>query len=206
MQPLIINLTGKKVVIAGGGRIAARKAKALAEQKADITFIAPHFCEEILELSREKDYTFIHRKAFPNDFENAFLAILATNDRKANKALVNFLSPNQLVCVVDESEEGNVSFPATIQRGYLQVAVTTNGSSPKLTRKLKKELEKQFDHSWETYSEFLLQCRRKLKKMNIPLEERNKFLEEILDERYRIDESAQKEILEHLHKMGNLNA
>lgn len=206
MQPLIINLTGKKVVIAGGGRIAARKAKTLAEQKAEITFIAPHFCEEVLELSREKDYTFIPRKALPNDFENAFLTILATNDRNANKDLVNVLSPNQLVCVVDESEEGNVTFPATIQRGYIQVAVTTNGSSPKLTRKLKKELENQFDHSWEGYSEFLLQCRRKLKKLNISLEERNKFLEEILDERYRMDESAQDEILKHLHKMGTRNA
>ncbi|KMY50212.1 NAD(P)-binding protein [Peribacillus loiseleuriae] len=202
MQPLIINLTGKKVVIAGGGRIAARKAKTLADQKAEITFIAPDFCEEILELSREKDYIFIHRKALPNDFENAFLAILATNDRNANKDLGNLLSPNQLVCVVDESEEGNVSFPATIQRGYLQVAVTTNGSSPKLTRKLKKELEKKFDHSWKSYSEFLHQCRRKLKKLNITSEERNELLEEIIDERYRIDESAKEEILKHLQKIG----
>ncbi|KAB2332131.1 potassium transporter Trk [Cytobacillus depressus] len=202
MQPLIINLTGKKVVIAGGGRIAARKAQTLADQRAEITFVAPHFCEEILELSNAKNFSIIKRIAHPNDFAGAFLVILATNVRSANKALANQLSPNQLVCVVDESDEGNVSFPATIQRGHLQVAVTSNGASPKLTRKLKKELEKQFDHSWGAYSEFLLRCRKKLKELNVPLEERNKLLEEILDERYRLDKYDQEEILERLSKIG----
>lgn len=200
MQALIVNLTDKKVVLAGGGRIAARKVKVLADQQVEITVVAPDFNEEILELSRQRNVRMIKRKAQPEDFEGAFLAIIATSDRNTNKSLASQLLPDQLVCVVDEGDEGNVTFPATIKRGHLQIAVTTNGASPKLTRKLKGILEKQFDHSWVDYSEFLKQVRNKLKVLHIPQGERLSILEEILEESYRIDPFAQSEILARLNK------
>ncbi|MDV2687713.1 NAD(P)-dependent oxidoreductase, partial [Alkalihalophilus lindianensis] len=75
------------------------------------------------------------------DFNNAFLVILATNNRKQNKTWAKQLSPHRLVCVVDEAGEGNVIFPAAVQRGQLQIAITTNGASPKLARSLKHDLE-----------------------------------------------------------------
>ncbi|MEW9500323.1 precorrin-2 dehydrogenase/sirohydrochlorin ferrochelatase family protein [Jeotgalibacillus marinus] len=190
MQPLIINLKGKKVVIAGGGRIAARKAKVLDAEEAEITFVSPAFSEEVLELARKKGYLLISRKAHTSDFQEAFLVILATNDREANKTLVRSLPPYQLSCVVDEGGEGNVTFPATVRRGHLQVAVTSNGASPKLTRKLKQELEQQFEQSWEPYTEFLAQSRELIKHLQIPLQEKNELLLELLDERYRLDKKA----------------
>lgn len=193
MQPLIINLEGKKVVIAGGGRIAGRKAKVLGAEQADITFIAPSFTEEVVELSAEQGYTLVERKALPSDFVDAFLVILATNDREANGTLANSLPPSQLVCVVDESGEGNVTFPATVRRGHLQLAVTSNGASPKLTRKLKKELEEQFDASWEPYTKFLADCREKIKRLPLTFDEKSELLWELLEDRYRLDEGAQEE-------------
>ncbi|PZX02431.1 precorrin-2 dehydrogenase/sirohydrochlorin ferrochelatase [Psychrobacillus insolitus] len=192
MQPLVINLTDKKVVIAGGGRIAARKARVLGAEQANITFIAPVFSEEVLELCIDKEYKIVQRKVMVADFKEAFLVILATNDREANRILANSLPPSQLVCVVDESGEGNVTFPATVRRGHLQVAVTSNGASPKLTRKLKKELERQFDESWVPYTAFLNKCREKIKQLPITFEEKNERLWELLDTRYLHDNNAQK--------------
>lgn len=192
MQPLVINLTGKKVVIAGGGRIAARKAKVLDEELANIHFIAPDFSEEVSRLSIERGYHLVQRKAVATDFLEAFLVILATNDRQSNQDLAASLPSHQLVCVVDESGEGNVSFPATVRRGHLQVAVTSNGASPKLTRKLKKELEVQFDDSWTEYTEFLNQCRRRIKLLPISNHEKSELLWELLDSRYFEDIEARK--------------
>ena len=202
MQPLIINLTGQKIVIVGGGRIAARKAKVLEAEQVNIVFIAPEFSKEVVELSKGKGYTLINRKAEEKDIIDAILVILATNDRAANETLAKLLPSNQLVCVVDEFGEGNVTFPATVRRGYLQLAVTSNGSSPKLTRKLKLELESQFDHSWETYTAFLFQCRVLIKKMCIPYEEKEERLIELLDDRYRLDERAQIEKLQQLQQLA----
>ncbi|MBL4952325.1 potassium transporter Trk [Neobacillus sp. YIM B02564] len=201
MLPLFINLTKKKIVIAGGGKIAARKARNLEAEEPEITFIAPDFCNDVLILSEEKGYTLIHREAKPTDFSDAFFVILATNDPKINRILSKQLSPNQLVCVVDPAEEGNVIFPSTLRRGQLQIAVTTNGASPKLTRKIKLDLEQQFDRSWETYIRFLSQCRSKLKKMAIPFEQKNELLEEVLNDRYRTEEPLRNEMLRRIQSL-----
>ncbi len=201
MQPLIIDLKGKKVVIAGGGRIAARKAKVLDAEQADITFIAPEFSEEVLELSVLRGYRLVERGAVADDFAEAFLAILATNNREVNASLVSGLRESQLVCVVDESGEGNVTFPATVRRGNLQIAVTSNGSSPKLTRKLKRELEEQFDFSWISYTEFLAEYRVLVKRLPLTFEEKGELLWQILEDRYRLDEEARGEKLEELLRL-----
>ncbi|WP_404460500.1 bifunctional precorrin-2 dehydrogenase/sirohydrochlorin ferrochelatase [Sutcliffiella horikoshii] len=201
MQPLIIDLKGKKVVIAGGGRIAARKAKVLDAEQADITFIAPEFSEEVLELSVLRGYRLVERGAVSDDFAEAFLAILATNNREVNASLVSGLRESQLVCVVDESGEGNVTFPATVRRGNLQIAVTSNGSSPKLTRKLKRELEEQFDFSWISYTEFLAEYRELVKRLPLTFEEKGELLWQILEDRYRLDEEARGEKLEELLRL-----
>ncbi|MGD6777622.1 precorrin-2 dehydrogenase/sirohydrochlorin ferrochelatase family protein [Sutcliffiella horikoshii] len=201
MQPLIIDLKGKKVVIAGGGRIAARKAKVLDAEQVNITFIAPEFSEEVRELSVLRGYRLVERGAVAEDFAEAFLAILATNNREVNATLVRELHESQLVCVVDESGEGNVTFPATVRRGNLQIAVTSNGSSPKLTRKLKRELEEQFDFSWISYTDFLAEYREVVKRLPLSFEEKGELLWEILEDRYRLDEEAREEKLEELLRL-----
>lgn len=185
MQPLIIDLAGKKVVIAGGGRIAARKAKVLSEEQALITFIAPEISEEVRAHAKERKYEVIERAALPSDFSGAMLVILATNSREVNGSLARILPANQLVCVVDESGEGNVSFPATVRRGHLQIAVTSNGASPKLTRKLKKELEQQFDDSWISYTAWLYEMREKIKQLDYPDAQKQEILWRILEDEYR---------------------
>lgn len=198
MQPLFINFSGKKVVIAGGGRIAARKAATLLEEQANITFVAPEFRKEVLELAKEKGYSLVKRKAVASDFVDAFLAVLATNSPVVNKSLADSLSRNQLVSVVNEQTEGNVTFPATIKRGQLQLAITTNGASPKLTKKLKSGLEEQFDNTWAQYTEFLFLSRSILKKLPISEDEKNQRLVKLLDDRFRLDIDAQRKELEEL--------
>jgi precorrin-2 dehydrogenase / sirohydrochlorin ferrochelatase len=193
MQPLFINLRGKKVVIAGGGRIAARKARVLEEEGADITFIAPAFSEEALLIAGSKGYALIERKAEAADFADAFLAILATNDRSANEELQKDLPVNQLVCVVDEFETGNAVFPARVRRGGLQIAVTSGGTSPKLTRKLKKDLEGFFDESWAAYTDFLGRCRVEIKRLGLTADEKDRLLWSLLEDEYRLSKSKQEE-------------
>ena len=195
MQPLIIDLSGKKVIIAGGGRIATRKAKVLSAEKAFITFIAPEISEEARSLAEEHNYELIEREALPSDFSGAMLVILATNSRAVNGSLAKILPANQLVCVVDESGEGNVTFPATVRRGHLQIAVTSNGSSPKLTRKLKRELEEQFDESWISYTAWLNEMRKKVKQLDLSYEDKQQILWDILDDEYKEEAARQRAML-----------
>lgn len=195
MQPLIIDLKGKKVVIVGGGKIAYRKAKVLEEEGANITFISPEFKEDVLKFALEKGYELVLRKAKVADFQEALLVILATNDTEGNQELAKALPKHQLVCVVDDANQGNVLFPATVRRGNLQIAVTSNGASPKLTRKLKKDFEQQFDESWIDYTAFLATARQQILQSKLTFEEKQAVLLEILDERYRVkSEERQKKL------------
>jgi precorrin-2 dehydrogenase / sirohydrochlorin ferrochelatase len=202
MQPLFIDLREKNIVIAGGGRIAARKARVLEDEGAVISFIAPVFSDETLAIAARKGYTLIERRAEPSDFADAFLAILATNDRGANEALQKALPASQLVCVVDEFETGNVTFPARVRRGGLQIAVTSGGTSPKLTRKLKKEFEQLYDETWTAYTHFLGSCRSAIKQLKLPAEEKDQLLWSLLDEEYRLNLREQAEKLEELRFMA----
>lgn len=198
MQPLMINLREKKVVIAGGGKVAARKAKTLAAEHSDITIVAPVFSKELLEIANKIELTLIKRKVEMTDFKDAFLVILATNDRQINQRIAKSLPSHQLVCVADRAEEGDVIFPVTFSRGLLQLAISANGASPKLTRKIKRDLELQYDESWATYTEFLALCRRMIKGLSLPTTVKNEMLTELLDDRYRTDEQFRTEKLMQL--------
>ena len=78
-----------------------------------------------------------------------------------------------------------MTFPATVRRGHLQIAVTSNGASPKLTRKLKKELEQQFDDSWISYTAWLYEMREKIKQLDYPDAQKQEILWRILEDEYR---------------------
>ncbi|MFS0781180.1 bifunctional precorrin-2 dehydrogenase/sirohydrochlorin ferrochelatase [Bacillus sp. 1P06AnD] len=205
MQPLVIDLKGKKVTIAGGGTIALRKAMVLGDENPILTFIAPAFSDGVLEYARNNKCLLIEREAEGEDFADCFLAIIATNDRQANSLLSNVIPHNILCCVVDEHNEGNALFPATVKRGHLQIAVSSSGASPKLTRKLKKELESHYDESWIEYSIFLADVRNAMKEKDILFQQKQEILEMILDDSFRLDSRNRKRILESLDSIHHFN-
>ena len=53
--PLFVSLEGKRCLVVGGGKVAFRKAKAMAEYGAEVVVVAEKFCEEMLELLKERE-------------------------------------------------------------------------------------------------------------------------------------------------------
>lgn len=151
MFPLFIRMTGKKVVIAGGGRIAYRRLLPLLDEGAYITVISPQAIDAIVHLAEQKQITWHARPIEPTDYIDAFLIIAATNDSSVNEQIAAHASPNQLVNVVSNHLLGNVHVPTFFSRGKLQIAVTTGGASPTLAKQIKKQLEQQFDESFAKY-------------------------------------------------------
>ena len=60
--PMFIDLTGKKILVAGGGAIALRRVRTLLRFGADIQVTAPEFCEEMKRLEKEKKITSKYRE------------------------------------------------------------------------------------------------------------------------------------------------
>ncbi|WP_251554511.1 precorrin-2 dehydrogenase/sirohydrochlorin ferrochelatase family protein [Neobacillus muris] len=153
--PIMLRLEGKRVVVVGGGKVAERKVKGMLETDAQITLISPEAGAFIQVLAGEGKIVW-HQRAFePADVEGAVLIFAAANDRKVNQLIKAAAGEHQWVNVADDPEGSDFHVPARIERGRLNIAISTGGASPSLARRIREQLEQQFAPSYGDYLEFL---------------------------------------------------
>lgn len=138
--PMFIDLNGKKAVIAGGGKIALRRAEILLSFGAAVTVIAPE-CEAVPE-----GVTFLQRPYQKGDLAGAFLAVAATDRREINYQVgEDAKQAGIFVSVADCREESTFFFPAVCTGGGLVAGVVSQGTEHKKTaaaaRKIRTVLE-----------------------------------------------------------------
>ncbi|WP_042475446.1 precorrin-2 dehydrogenase/sirohydrochlorin ferrochelatase family protein [Bacillus ndiopicus] len=186
--PALLNIDDKKVVVVGGGKVATQKVRALLPTKALIHIISPQLTEELLAYVQERRVIW-HDKIFEaQDLDGALLIFAATDSEKVNDAVEEATQQWQQLSRADA--KGRVDFinPAVIRRGDLLLAVSTSGASPGYTKKLKAELEEQFDDSYAQYIEFLKHCRKQILSN----------IEDASAKRYALKETLRSEVLEWL--------
>lgn len=139
--PIFISIAGKKVLVVGGGKVAERKIIPLLEKKAVIHIVSPEITEKLHDLAVSGQIIWYNRKFKPQDIQDAWLVIAATNDPVTQKFIADAATTNRIFCnMVSEPEEGSFITPSVIEHGPIQVAISTSGSSPLLTKRLKQEL------------------------------------------------------------------
>jgi precorrin-2 dehydrogenase/sirohydrochlorin ferrochelatase len=157
--PVILHLRGRRAVVVGGGKVAARKIRGLLEAGADVVMVAPEAEPELQALAAAGTIVWRIKTFAPSDLEGAFLVIAATNDDKVNEAVAQAAAPGQLLNVVDAPQRCDFHVPAVIRRGPLTIAVSTEGASPAVARRIRRELEDQYGEEYGPYLEFLQQAR-----------------------------------------------
>lgn len=142
--PFMIELKDKNCVIAGGGRVAARKVETMLEFGANVTVIAPEISEEILRLAEQWNFTVKCLAICEEDLSHADIVIMATDDEKVNSLMAAFCREHHiLVNVVDVKEECDFYFPAIIKQEDVVIAVSTGGESPLLAARIKKDIQQK---------------------------------------------------------------
>ena len=146
--PLFINLKKKRVLIVGGGNVGFRRALYLLNSGAIVTVISRKFNKGLLKI-KNNSLALIKKeiKSANNpkiNFKRFFLIIIATDDKKINKAIhaqVRKASKNLastiLVCRADRYLAGDVLFPAVSKAGKGIIAFTTLGKNPRLVKRIK---------------------------------------------------------------------
>ncbi|MFC3886747.1 NAD(P)-dependent oxidoreductase [Bacillus songklensis] len=155
----MLNLASKKVVVAGGGKIATRRLSSLIETGAQIQVVSLTFTNTIVKWAEEGKLEVRKKAIEKEDIEDAFFIIAATDSLEINQRIAEWSHPHQLINVVDKKESGNIVIPAHLKRGDLSITVSTNGASPVLTKLIKNELAEKYDHSFAEFVSFLKQCR-----------------------------------------------
>ncbi|WP_430493764.1 precorrin-2 dehydrogenase/sirohydrochlorin ferrochelatase family protein [Rossellomorea marisflavi] len=136
MLPLMLDVTGKKVIIAGGGRIALRKLSVFMNEGAVITVISPEASEEIQRLHEHGAIVWKRACIQKEDLKGAHFLIAATNDPSANEALHIMADASTWVCVASDGNKGNMQMMSFKREGDLTISVSTSGSSPGLANDL----------------------------------------------------------------------
>ena len=143
-----IKVTGKKVLVVGGGEVGERKVLALIREGAHVTAASKTFTEQLVKLGRTDKL--ILKKLGKNvssrvlrSLRESDLVIAATDDEQMNKMLAEKAKRAKIpICVVDNPKICDFYFPATTDFGNLKIAVSTGGRSPAMARTLRRRLEK----------------------------------------------------------------
>ena len=139
--PAFIDLKDRKVVIAGGGEEALRKARLYLDAGADLSIIASEIDEGLTKAFSEKARVITATPA-PLDFEGAVIAVIADTDEALAKTYAKWArKAGALVNVVDQPELCDFTTPSIIDRGQVTIAVSTDGAAPVLGQQLRAKIE-----------------------------------------------------------------
>ena len=162
--PIFVKLEGRLVVVIGGGHVAEAKIPGLLSAGAKLRLIAPSVTVQIAEWVRFGQIDWLPREFEPRDLDAAFLVIAATSAPGVNESVFRGAEARRTLCnAVDDVEHCHFYYGAVVQRGDLQIAISTNGKSPSLAQRLRKELEAQFGPEYEAWLEWLGAAREALR-------------------------------------------
>ena len=162
--PVFLDIKGKRCVVIGGGTVALRKANMLLNHGAIPEVISPNLCAELDALVADGRVKTIRREYESGDLEGAFVVVAATNDNRTNERVAGEAQERGiLINVVDVPKLSNFIVPSYLRRGDLTVAVSTNGKSPALARKIRTELEKNFGREYAMLTSLVEEVRSELK-------------------------------------------
>tara|TARA_Y100000766_G_scaffold99143_1_gene84496 strand:- start:1145 stop:2560 length:1416 start_codon:yes stop_codon:yes gene_type:complete len=181
--PLFIDVTGKKCLVVGGGKVASRKLIPILSTNMIVTLISPDIIDEIHQASNEhKNLKIIKRRFNSEDIEDQFLIVAATNDTKINKEIAKISKEkNILINMAEDSISGNTLIPSVVDRDPIKIAVSSGAASPILTRLVKTKLETVIPYSFSKLAEFMMEYRSTVKKTFSKISERRNFWEIFLD-------------------------
>lgn len=162
--PVNLVVSGKRCVVIGAGRIAARKIENLVSQGADVTVISPQVCTEVRGWANEGSIEIIERAFRPDDLNNAWLAVTATDNPAVNHA-VHEEGEKRRVWVNSADDPDNCSFTlmSVVRRGDLAIAIGTAGRSPALARRTRQQIAQDFGPEMETVLELLSERREEIR-------------------------------------------
>ena len=158
--PINLDVRGKTCLVVGGGDVARRKVRALVDAGADVVVVAP----EVHPKLKADDRVEIRERAWRDtDLHGAFVVIVATDDAVTNRTVAQDARDfGCLVNVVDCPALSNFTVPATLRRGKLAIAISTEGASPSMARRIRQRLEAQFGEEYGDFLDVLAAFRRRV--------------------------------------------
>ena len=158
--PVNLVVSGRRCVVVGAGRIAARKVDGLLAAGADVHVVAPRLGNQVRTMRDEGRVTVAERAFEPADLDGAWLATAATDDAAVNHAVFEAGEGRGVwVNAADDPDNCSFTLMSVIRRGDVVVTVGTGGRSPALAAWLKERIAAEIGPEYETLVELLADAR-----------------------------------------------
>ncbi|HUP49614.1 MAG TPA: bifunctional precorrin-2 dehydrogenase/sirohydrochlorin ferrochelatase [Thermoanaerobaculia bacterium] len=179
--PIYLDIEDRDVLIIGGGTVCARKAETMMKYGARVTVVSPEFAGEIEEWSREGVLRLRRKTYDAADLKGASIVIASTDDPCVNARIARDCRRRRIpVNVVDVTHLCEFIVPAIVERGSVQIAVSTGGKSPALARTLKEDLQRFVGPEYDEVNRLLGTLRAGAKKILPTDADRKRFFDGIL--------------------------
>lgn len=180
--PLHIDLRGQDCLVVGGGALALRKIELLIRAGAAVSVVAKACCDEVRGLAESGVVQLTERGYRSTDADGRRLVIAATDDAAINARIYADCEARATwVNTVDAPELCSAIFPAIVDRGSVQVSVSTGGRSPTLARIVRGWIEARLPPRLGELADFVAERRERVAAAVPDLGRRRAFWERILN-------------------------
>lgn len=180
--PIFANLENRIVIVIGGGPVAERKTVSLIEAGANVVVVSPELTDPLRKMVLSRQIHHLARPYQRGDLKGAALVIAATDSEEINLQVVQDAKALSLfVNNVQSPDSSTFIVPSVLAKKDLQIAISTSGQSPALTRQIRGKLEKEFGDEYDLFIDLLSQVRKQLHKMAVPEERRSVILNKLVE-------------------------
>jgi len=175
--PVFLKLSGRPCLVVGAGSVGTPKIEGLLAAGAKITVVAPQATAAVQVWAAEGRVRWHPRNFEPSDLDGAFLVVSATPSRTLNDLVFTEAQRRGVLAnVVDDPPRCDFYYPAVVRRGALQIAISTDGKSPALAQRLRRQFEQKFGPDYQDWVEELGRQRQWLFEQPIGPDKRKQIL------------------------------
>ncbi len=175
--PICLNMTHRRCLVVGGGKVAERKILRLVDCGAEVTVLGKVLTPAIEALKKAGKIEHTNDDYRADYLQNAFLVIGATDNDEVNKVVArDAMGKGILTNVVDDPDHCDFILPSIYEQKELLIAISTGGKSPALARKLRMEMEGIYGPEYGIFLEIMGEIRERiLARGHRPQENKNIF-------------------------------
>jgi uroporphyrin-III C-methyltransferase/precorrin-2 dehydrogenase/sirohydrochlorin ferrochelatase len=184
VYPVFLKLRGRRVLLVGGGAVAASKLEGLLAAGAAVTVVAPEISPAL-----DRQGVTLHRRAFePADLDGAWWVVAAAPPAVNREVQAAAESRRVFVNAVDDPAHATAYLGSIVRRNDVTVAISTGGRAPALAALLREALEAWLPQDVNGWLAAAEDARREWKESSVPMEHRRPLLLETLNRLYESKE------------------
>ncbi|HWL29709.1 MAG TPA: NAD(P)-dependent oxidoreductase [Burkholderiaceae bacterium] len=182
LYPLFADLTGRRVLVVGGGVVAERKVRSLMDCGATVHVGAPALTPLLKAWLNEGRLTHYDGAFRESWLAGVWLVIAATDVRSVNMRVKHAADARRILAnVVDDPELSSFQVPSIVDRAPLTIAISSAGVAPVLARRVRERLEGLFDHTLAQLTQLAGDYRPAIRQAHPDARDRCRFYDWLLD-------------------------